>query len=72
MLLYEIDLVGLQIIAFLTFCTLCLLIYEVSFAGFVGFVVVVVHCRQVWSVVCVHASWKESQHRVSYLVCHRV
>ncbi len=68
---YEIDLVCLsgQLIAFLMFFTLHLLIYEVSLAAFV---VVVVHCRQVWSVACIHASWKESQHRVSYLVCHRV
>lgn len=50
-------------------CALCLLVYEVLL---VGFLVVVVHCCQVWSVVCIHASWKESQHRVSYLVCRRV
>lgn len=61
----EIDHVGLHIIAFLEFCTLRLLIYEGLLAGFV---VVVLHCRQVWSVVCIHASWKESQHN-SVLSC---
>lgn len=35
-------------------------------------VVVLEHCCQVWSVVCVGASWMRSQQRVSYLVCHRV
>lgn len=62
-------LVGCHIIAFLIFCKLRLFIYKVLLAGFV---VVVVHRRQVWLVVCIHASWKESQHTVSYLVCHRV
>lgn len=38
-----------------TLCTLlCLLIYDALLAGFV---VVAVHCCQVWSVVCIPASW---------------
>lgn len=67
MLFYEIYLVGLHIIAFLIFCTFCLLVYEVVLAACV---VVVVHCRQVWSVVFMPAGRKANA--VSYLVYHRV
>lgn len=35
-------------------------------------VVVVAHCYRVQLGVCIHARWKESQHIVSYLVCHSV
>lgn len=68
---YENDQVNPLIISrwLLYFALSCLLAYEVLLATRV---VVVVHCRQVLLVVCSSASWKGSQHRVSYLVCHRV
>lgn len=60
-LLSESDRLEPHLIACHVFCTLCLHIYEVLLAGFVA---VVVHCCQVRLVVCIHASWKESQQSV--------